>query len=151
MTSERDELARIAANAAAYKALIDDIARAFHEAYERKAPDLGYRTRAESRVPWADVPHANKVLMRATVAELLSSGVIRGGRAGLELRVVEVDLGPEHARAVELAKAAVERDRAALDPFVRQLVEALEPELERALEELVLGVPSDGPPTLRRA
>lgn len=59
--------------------VVDAIARAFHEAYERKAPTVGYATREESRRPWPDVPHANKVLMRATVVELLAAGVIAPG------------------------------------------------------------------------
>lgn len=61
--------------------IVDAIAEAFHEAYERKAPDVGYATREASRRPWKDVPHANKVLMRATVVELLSAGVIAPGDA----------------------------------------------------------------------
>lgn len=132
-----------------HRHLIDDLARQFHETYERKAPDVGYRTRVESRVPWADVPHANKVLMRAVVAELLSRRVIRPGT--LEARVVTVPLDPDLTNAVELARAAVGRDRAGLDAWVRQLVDAIGPELERALEDLVLGVPSDPPATVRDA
>ena len=55
----------------------DQIAREFHEWYEALAPDFGYRTREESAVPWAEVPSANKALMRATVTRLLERGVIR--------------------------------------------------------------------------
>lgn len=46
------------------------VARHFHEAYERLAPDFGYKTREASAVPWEDVPEANKRLMEATVAEV---------------------------------------------------------------------------------
>ena len=42
------------------------LARRFHEAYERLAPDFGYKTREASAVPWDDVPEANKALMIAT-------------------------------------------------------------------------------------
>jgi BMFP domain-containing protein YqiC len=49
---------------------IDDTARAFHEAYERLAPALGYETRKATAVPWEEVPEANRRLMRAVVAEL---------------------------------------------------------------------------------
>jgi hypothetical protein len=56
---------------------VERIARAFHEAYERSAPDYHYETRAESAVPWEDVPHNNRALMRATVADLIFEGVIR--------------------------------------------------------------------------
>lgn len=53
-----------------------EIARAFHEAYERLAPDHGYQTRERSAVPWDDVPADNKRLMVATVRSLLRGGVI---------------------------------------------------------------------------
>lgn len=46
------------------------VARAFHEAYERLAPQFGYRTREASAVPWEDVPQANRDLMVATVASV---------------------------------------------------------------------------------
>jgi hypothetical protein len=49
----------------------EQIAQLFHEAYERLAPDFGYRTREESAKPWADVPDQNKALMVATVGEIL--------------------------------------------------------------------------------
>lgn len=55
----------------------DQIARAFHESYERSAPQFGYRTREESAVPWEDVPDRNKKLMRWVVRDLLARGVIR--------------------------------------------------------------------------
>jgi hypothetical protein len=53
------------------------IARAFHEAYERLAPDFGYRTREESAKPWGQVPDQNKGLMVAVVQDLLDNQVIR--------------------------------------------------------------------------
>lgn len=55
----------------------EKIAREFHETYEDIAPLFGYRTRAESAVPWADVPSGNKALMIATVTRLLERGAIR--------------------------------------------------------------------------
>jgi len=48
------------------------LAERFHETYERRAADFGYKTRGESAVPWDNVPLANKALMIATCAELLS-------------------------------------------------------------------------------
>ena len=42
----------------------------FHEAYERLAPEFGYRTREESAVPWERVPARNRDLMTATVGEV---------------------------------------------------------------------------------
>lgn len=55
----------------------EEIARAFHEAYEWLAPAFGYRTREASAKPWADVPEQNRRLMVATVEKLLRDGVIR--------------------------------------------------------------------------
>lgn len=49
----------------------EDLARRFHEAYERLAPSFGYETREESAVPWDDVPEQNRALMIAVCAELL--------------------------------------------------------------------------------
>ena len=60
------------------------IAQAFHENYERLAPEHGYKTRERSARPWADVPADNKSLMIATVQALLDSGVIAEGTAGSE-------------------------------------------------------------------
>jgi len=50
---------------------IDMLARRFHEAYERLAPDYGYETRPESAVPWEDVPEANRRLMIAVCEEVV--------------------------------------------------------------------------------
>ena len=51
--------------------LADEVARAFHETYERLAPD-----REASAVPWEDVPDANANLMRAVARDLLERSVI---------------------------------------------------------------------------
>jgi hypothetical protein len=56
------------------------IARRFHETYEDLAPEMDYVTRAESRVPWEDVPDKNRRLMVATVQRLLDDGVILPGK-----------------------------------------------------------------------
>ena len=48
----------------------EGVARLFHEAYERLAPDFGYRTREASAKPWDDVPEQNRALMAATVHEV---------------------------------------------------------------------------------
>lgn len=54
-----------------------DIAEAFHDSYERLAPEFGYKTRDASAVPWQDVPEANKKLMMATVKDLLDRGILQ--------------------------------------------------------------------------
>lgn len=55
------------------------LAREFHEAYERLAPEYGWDTQAASRKHWQDVPQENRNLMVATIAELLARGVIYEG------------------------------------------------------------------------
>lgn len=52
------------------------IARAFHESYERLAPEYGYKTREASAKPWDEVPEQNRNLMVAVVQDLLDEGVI---------------------------------------------------------------------------
>ena len=42
-----------------------------HDAYEAAAAEAGWQTQQASRVPWADVPEANKATMRAAVTALL--------------------------------------------------------------------------------
>ena len=49
------------------------LAKRFHEAYERLAPQYGYKTRKESAVEWKDVPTDNKNLMIAVCSEILST------------------------------------------------------------------------------
>ena len=60
-------------------AAAERVARAFHEAYERRVPEHGYRTREASAKPWADVPANNRALMISVVVELLQRAVIEVG------------------------------------------------------------------------
>lgn len=53
------------------------IARCFHQAYERLAPEHGYTTREASAVIWEEVPEQNRALMVATVQALLDDGTIQ--------------------------------------------------------------------------
>jgi hypothetical protein len=57
-------------------AAAERIAQAFHESYERLAPDHGYETREASAKPWSEVPEQNKGLMVAVIEELLENGII---------------------------------------------------------------------------
>lgn len=53
----------------------DDVERlceVMHDAYEKAAVGAGWETQQASRKPWADVPEANKVTMRASVRALLA-------------------------------------------------------------------------------
>ena len=60
----------------------EDIARYFHEEYERLAPRFGYETREESRVPWEDVP--NRDLMIATTTDVRLRMVAKATKAARE-------------------------------------------------------------------
>ena len=51
----------------------EQLAKAFHEAYERLAPAFGYKTREESAKPWKEVPENNRKLMIAVCAEILAA------------------------------------------------------------------------------
>lgn len=48
----------------------ENLARRFHETYERLAPQFGYETRKDSAVPWSEVPERNRALMVAVAAEI---------------------------------------------------------------------------------
>jgi hypothetical protein len=50
----------------------EELAKRFHEAYERLAPGFGYATRKASAVPWESVPENNRLLMIAVCAEILA-------------------------------------------------------------------------------
>jgi len=54
----------------------EEVAREFHQVYERLAPDFGYKTREASRGSWENVPDNNKKLMIAVVEELAERRVI---------------------------------------------------------------------------
>lgn len=53
----------------------EDLAKRFHESYERLAPSFGYSTRKESAKPWSEVPEQNRNLMIAVCAEFLGSAI----------------------------------------------------------------------------
>ena len=50
----------------------ETLAEMFHETYERRAGEFGYKTREASAVPWRDVPENNKRLMIAVCGELIA-------------------------------------------------------------------------------
>lgn len=67
----------------------EQLARLFHETYERLAPEYGYGTHKEI-IPWANVPEQNKQLDIAVCAEILqkyicgyvrNNGYLPGGEA----------------------------------------------------------------------
>jgi len=60
-----------APNAADVPSEAENLARLFHETYERLAPSFGYETRKDSAKPWSEVPEKNKRLMVAVCGEIL--------------------------------------------------------------------------------
>jgi hypothetical protein len=50
---------------------IDELAREFHDTYERLAPGVGWKTQERSARPWNEVPEENRELMRQTIASVL--------------------------------------------------------------------------------
>lgn len=61
----------------------EDVARLFHDTYERLAPFYGYETRKESAVAWEDVPEQNRLLMIETCRYVLSHLRLNDGREPL--------------------------------------------------------------------
>lgn len=49
----------------------EDLARLFHDTYEKLAPQFGYTSRGSTAVPWEHVPEPNKSLMIATAKSVL--------------------------------------------------------------------------------
>lgn len=49
----------------------EELARRFHEHYERLAPSFDYETKKETAVPWSKVPSNNQRLMMAVAAAIL--------------------------------------------------------------------------------
>jgi hypothetical protein len=70
----------------------EGIAQAFHETYERLAPDFGYKTREASAVEWPDVPENNRGLMIAVVTDLVNRGVIRLAEADTHQWIAKHDV-----------------------------------------------------------
>lgn len=49
----------------------EELARYFHQEYERLAPSFGYKTREASAVPWENVPEDNRRLMEAVAESII--------------------------------------------------------------------------------
>lgn len=81
------------------------VARAFHETYERLAPEHGYETRKASAVPWEQVPANNRALM-VDVADTVLARLSHS--ASDELLDFE---GRYFAARDEVARLEAERDR----------------------------------------
>lgn len=82
------------------------IAESFHTSYERLAPKFGYKTRKPTRGPWDDLPGSNRVLMIATVLDLIESGVIVPG-----VHVAGLGEREENVAKAKRERQARERER----------------------------------------
>lgn len=51
----------------------EQLAKLFHDTYERLAPSFGYETRKESAVPWEQVPENNRKLMITVAAKIIDT------------------------------------------------------------------------------
>ena len=51
---------------------IEHLCEVMHDAYEQAAIEAGWETQERSRVPWIDVPEANKATMRASVSAIFT-------------------------------------------------------------------------------
>jgi len=54
----------------------EQLAKLFHDTYERLAPQYGYKTRKASSLDWDEVPELNKELMIETCKVILKANVI---------------------------------------------------------------------------
>jgi hypothetical protein len=56
-------------------ALVEEMCHASHDAYEQAASLAGWATNQASRVPWGEVPEANKVAVRAAMDAALDVAI----------------------------------------------------------------------------
>ena len=100
----------------------EELAKRFHETYERLAPSFGYETRKESAKPWADVPENNKRLMIAVCGEIISWSAIPLVRARQRIRL---------ARALsETRRAEAEAVISALNKLDSEVFEMIPEEMK---------------------
>ena len=118
----------------------EEIAKRFHYAYERLAPQYGYETRSESQTAWTHVPQANRELMIATVKSVRSAidadlrATIeqltterdewkRNSDDGDEVLDITHDMMVAHTEALKVRVAAAERSNDKALGVVRLAVE----------------------------
>jgi hypothetical protein len=98
----------------------EDLARQFHEAYERLAPSFGYETRPDSAVPWEKVPEKNRRLMTAVCGEVMATALAaRSDARDRELYEQGEELSAAR-RALLTESAALAAANARADAAVRE-------------------------------
>lgn len=50
---------------------VEEVAKLFHDTYERLAPEFGYETQPRTAVAWENVPEPNKSLMIAVAEHVM--------------------------------------------------------------------------------
>ena len=83
----------------------EELARLFHETYERLAPSFGYSTPPYSVLPWKYVAEVDKQLMIAVAGEVLKSVVFKptlSRETVREMRVLLLWLGAGERAGDEL-------------------------------------------------
>lgn len=84
----------------------EDIARVFHEAYERLAPDYAWDTNDSTRVPFDELPSENRELMIHTVSEVMVTWMAERGSL---IRYAEEGWALAASRDAEIAALKKER------------------------------------------
>lgn len=128
----------------------EEIARLFHENYERLAPQFDYKTRESSAVAWEGVPEPNRELMIATVRAVLNAveavPLSRVRELEEERAYLAKQVSWEPGRKDELGRDITPIDDAleALSDAGREIMqlEAREARLVEALEEAEKGIGS---------
>ena len=85
-----------------------DLAKEFHETYEQLAPQYGYKTRAESAVPWEDVPENNRRLMAAVMQHVMLPRLARHHQASGLPRIVRAWLRGEPQQREQISAETLE-------------------------------------------
>ncbi len=77
----------------------EQLAKLFHETYERLAPHFGYQTRKETALAWEAIPETspNKRLMIAVCKEILGSAVFQTTDNGMTDTRPDRECGDTHA------------------------------------------------------
>ena len=91
------------------KCLAEEVARKFHDNYEKLAPSYGYETKEETRKSWNDLPAKNKGLMIATAGEVLDWLGVLGLHVQFKNNVLEVHARSTGAVPAKQAPAPAQR------------------------------------------
>lgn len=80
----------------------EELARFFHETYERLAPEHGYETRKATAVPWEDVPENNRQLMIAVCKAVIDKFSKSDNGVNIVINQTADPVGTAHAVRTQL-------------------------------------------------